>query len=153
MNQMIVGGPEWFSAGIGSSERYDVDTKAAQPAARAQLYLMLQQLLADRFALKAHAEQKELPVYELTIAKAGPKLTKEPRDRDCSVGCGVGRLDGLYDIKTSNFWMPFPDSKDPGSVPAIFDMLQNQFGLRPKAGKDPVSVLIIDHADKIPTGN
>jgi len=193
MNQMIQGGPEWFSAGIGSSERYDVDAKAAQPVARAQLYLMLQQLLADRFALKAHAEQKELPAYELTIGKGGPKLTKAPDDRDCSVvavpevpchnfsggfGSGLtGRsvsmadfaarlsrytgdvvvdktgLDGLYDIKTSDFWMPFPDAKDPGSVPTIFDMLQNQFGLKLKAGKDPVNVLVIDHTDKIPTGN
>jgi uncharacterized protein (TIGR03435 family) len=44
----------------------------------AQLYLMLQQLLADRFALKAHAEQKELPVYELTIGKAAPSSQKRP---------------------------------------------------------------------------
>ena len=49
--------------------------------------------------------------------------------------------------------MPFPDAKDPGSVPTIFDMLQNQFGLKLKAGKDPVNVLVIDHTDKIPTGN
>ncbi len=72
VNQVVVGGPEWFDAGIGSSERYDIDAKAAQPVARAQLFLMLQQLLADRFALKAHPEQKELAVYELTIAKRRP---------------------------------------------------------------------------------
>ncbi len=62
-------------------------------------------------------------------------------------------LDGLYDIKTSDFWMPFPDTKDPGSIPTIFDMLQDQFGLKLRASKDPVDVLVVDHADKVPTGN
>ncbi len=39
------------------------------------LDLMLQALLADRFKLKVHHETKELPVYALTVAKNGPKLT------------------------------------------------------------------------------
>ncbi len=39
-----------------------------------QLELMLQALLAERFNLKMHREQKELPVYALTVVKGGPKL-------------------------------------------------------------------------------
>jgi uncharacterized protein (TIGR03435 family) len=35
---------------------------------------MLQPLLAERFKLKAHTETKQLPVYELIVAKGGPKL-------------------------------------------------------------------------------
>jgi len=35
---------------------------------------MLQALLAERFKLKVHSESKELPVYELVVAKNGPKL-------------------------------------------------------------------------------
>jgi bla regulator protein blaR1 len=35
---------------------------------------MLQSLLGDRFKLKAHRETKLLPVYELMVAKGGPKL-------------------------------------------------------------------------------
>jgi uncharacterized protein (TIGR03435 family) len=35
---------------------------------------MLQGLLAERFALKFHKETRDLPAYDLTIAKGGPKL-------------------------------------------------------------------------------
>jgi uncharacterized protein (TIGR03435 family) len=35
---------------------------------------MLQNLLADRFRLVLHREQKTLPVYELVITNNGPKL-------------------------------------------------------------------------------
>ena len=192
MNEMIVGGPEWFSAGIGSSERYDVEAEAGQPATRAQLYQMLQALLVDRFALKIRRESKELSVLELTVAKGGPKLTNAPGDRDCSSAAGAdvpchnfvggfgmgltGRsvsmtdfatrltryagsvvvdktgLDGLYDIKTSDFWMPFPDAQESRSVPTMFDMLEGQLGLKLRAGKAPVQALVVDHAER-PSGN
>ena len=36
---------------------------------------MLQSLLADRFALKLHKKTELLPVYEIVVAKGGPKLT------------------------------------------------------------------------------
>ena len=35
---------------------------------------MLQALLEDRFQLKMHHETREVPVYELTVGKGGPKL-------------------------------------------------------------------------------
>src|SRR5262249_23621895 len=41
---------------------------------RKNLWLMLQTLLADRFQLKMHRETRQLPIYELTVAKSGPKL-------------------------------------------------------------------------------
>jgi uncharacterized protein (TIGR03435 family) len=41
---------------------------------REQANLMLQSLLADRFHLKVHFETREMPVYDLVLAKDGPKL-------------------------------------------------------------------------------
>jgi uncharacterized protein (TIGR03435 family) len=38
------------------------------------MQLMVQGLLADRFQLKIHRQTKELPVYELSVAKGGFKL-------------------------------------------------------------------------------
>lgn len=35
---------------------------------------MIQKLLAERFGLKFHREQRELPVYAIEVAKGGPKL-------------------------------------------------------------------------------
>jgi uncharacterized protein (TIGR03435 family) len=63
------------------STSYDILAKAAGPVPVRELRLMLQQLLADRFKLTLHHETKEIPVYELTIAKGGPKLPDaRPRD-------------------------------------------------------------------------
>jgi bla regulator protein BlaR1 len=44
------------------------------PAARIMEGPMLRTLLEDRFNLKIHHQTKEVPVYELTVAKGGPKL-------------------------------------------------------------------------------
>jgi uncharacterized protein (TIGR03435 family) len=37
---------------------------------------MVRKLLADRFHLKVHHEQRQLSVYAITVAKGGPKMTK-----------------------------------------------------------------------------
>lgn len=65
------------------SSSYDILAKAAGPVPVRELRLMLQQLLADRFKLTLHHETKEIPVYELTVAKGGPKLPdpRPPADR------------------------------------------------------------------------
>jgi uncharacterized protein (TIGR03435 family) len=39
---------------------------------------MLQALLESRFNLKIHRENRDIPVYELTVAKGGPKLRPPP---------------------------------------------------------------------------
>src|SRR5580700_693658 len=67
----ISGGPAWID-----SDRYDIVAKApseVRPNLDEQMS-MLRKLLADRFQLTFHREQKELRVYALTIAKGGPKL-------------------------------------------------------------------------------
>ena len=67
------------------SMRFDVEAKMSAEDAAAVKKLdmqhreaarksMEQALLADRFKLKAHVEVKQLPVYELVIAKGGLKM-------------------------------------------------------------------------------
>lgn len=56
------------------SERFEVVAKVPGGATKEQFRLMLQSLLADRFKLKLHHETKDLPLYELVVAKGGPKL-------------------------------------------------------------------------------
>ncbi|HTZ73574.1 MAG TPA: TIGR03435 family protein [Candidatus Aquilonibacter sp.] len=78
----LSGGPGWID-----SERFDIDAKIDETTAnklRPLSYdqqqklksMMLQSLLADRFALKVTREPKELPVYALVMAKSGSKLTE-----------------------------------------------------------------------------
>ena len=45
----------------------------------------------------------------------------------------------------------FQDENVPGA--SIFTAVQEQLGLRLEAKKAPVEILIIDHADKVPTAN
>jgi uncharacterized protein (TIGR03435 family) len=65
----VVGGPAWID-----SERYDIDAKPAANTDPKQIWPMWQALLADRFKLRLHRETRELPIYDLTAAKGGPKL-------------------------------------------------------------------------------
>jgi uncharacterized protein (TIGR03435 family) len=79
----LLNGPSWI---FSDSERYDVmgkiddelvakmRTMPPEELHREQM-LMMQSLLADRFKLKVHFETREMPIYELVVAKGGPKLT------------------------------------------------------------------------------
>jgi uncharacterized protein (TIGR03435 family) len=50
---------------------------------------MLQSLLAERFKLRFHRTTKRLQVYELVVAKGGPKLTP---DNNSVINIGSGRI-------------------------------------------------------------
>jgi uncharacterized protein (TIGR03435 family) len=63
-----------------ASEWYDIDAKVGHDAAEEQVRLMFQSLLEDRFKFKVHRETRELPEYELTIAKDKPKMTPASDD-------------------------------------------------------------------------
>jgi uncharacterized protein (TIGR03435 family) len=71
----LVGGPDWLA-----TERFDIEATTDHPINKDQAMLMLQSLLAERFKLKAHRENRELRVYALTIGKNGPKLTRAKED-------------------------------------------------------------------------
>jgi len=62
-------GPSWMD-----EARFDVQAKVPPGATREDLKLMVQALLDERFKLQVHREKKEMPIYELTLAKGGPKL-------------------------------------------------------------------------------
>lgn len=61
--------PSWMS-----SAWFALTANIPVGATKEQLRLMEQDLLAERFKLSAHFEKKKMLVYELTIAKSGPKL-------------------------------------------------------------------------------
>jgi bla regulator protein blaR1 len=74
----IVEAPDWLS-----NERYDVVAKVDQAdladwqkpqLKQAMLRTMLQAMLAERCEVTVHHESKEVPVYNLVVAKGGPKF-------------------------------------------------------------------------------
>jgi uncharacterized protein (TIGR03435 family) len=64
-------GPDWMTGA-----RFDVQAKYPPDTPRETRNLMMQALLAERFGLKIHKESKEVQVYNLVVAKGGPKLKK-----------------------------------------------------------------------------
>jgi uncharacterized protein (TIGR03435 family) len=74
----IVGGPSWTN-----TERYDIDARAEGAPGREMMSgPMMQALLEDRFKVKMRREIRSVSVYELTLAKGGPKL-EEAREGKC----------------------------------------------------------------------
>jgi len=68
-------GPDWTKS---KEVRFDVLGKAAAATPREQLLLMLRTLLAERFHLVMHTEQRRIPHYALVAAKNGPKIERVP---------------------------------------------------------------------------
>ncbi len=84
----ISGGPPWLG-----SDHYDilaVTPGEVQPTHDEQMS-MLRSLLSDRFKLTFHREQKDFSIYELQVAKSGPKLKPSASrpDEPAVVGPGV----------------------------------------------------------------
>jgi uncharacterized protein (TIGR03435 family) len=59
-----------------ATDKFDIDAKPDIPGQPndQQLKGMLRKLLADRFALKFHNDQREMGAYVLTVGKDGPKM-------------------------------------------------------------------------------
>jgi uncharacterized protein (TIGR03435 family) len=73
----IAGGPAWIH-----SDHYQIEAKTDGKATHAQMFVMLQSLLEDRFRLQTHRETRTLPVYALTPARSGLRLPA-PKDGSC----------------------------------------------------------------------
>jgi hypothetical protein len=126
---------------------------------------MIQNLLADRFKLKFHFEKKDVPAYNLVLAKNGPKMQEsagpvttgdkqmetDPRKTDAD-GFAVlppGRSRMMTIISGAGGTRAAADA--PG--PTIFQALQEQLGLKLEPAKATVDILVIDHMEKTPTEN
>lgn len=130
----VTGGPAWID-----SDLYDIDAKADRPPTASPQFAnlqwrRLQTLLHDRFNLAIHRETRELPVYELTVAKGGLKVqpatctqritgdTNIAPDKKQSDYCGPA-ASGRGRIEASGAGMAF-----------LADMLSNQLS-RPVVDK------------------
>jgi uncharacterized protein (TIGR03435 family) len=74
----VIGGPAW----TGSEQRYDgairynIEAKADGEETRSpdEFHEMMKAMLANRFQLILHHEQRTMPVYALVVDKGGPKF-------------------------------------------------------------------------------
>jgi Protein of unknown function (DUF3738) len=142
MEDQIVGLPGWAkSEPIAVQAKMDQETVAAlaklPPTERwKQSQLMLQAMLANRFGLKAHRESRDLPIYELTVAKSGSKMKKTAAD-------GYG---GKAMYASGKVAPESADASDPR--PSLFTALEEQLGLKLVPSKGPVDIIVIDHIER-----
>ncbi len=64
-----ISGPSWLP-----ETHFDIDAKVDRPAPNDEMRAMTQALLANRFGLKAHREDKDLSCVAITVGKDGPKF-------------------------------------------------------------------------------
>lgn len=230
-----ISGPAWLD-----SERYDIAATIPEGATKEQFNVMLQNLLADRFGIKLHRETKDFPLYELSVAKNGPKLKASvvdpntppdaplpppsgppPIGKDGFPQLPAGRkaqmmmltpqgfrivanvqpISGLADMLGNQLGVPVVDktglsgtfdytlyfsrdsvpgpaglaglppppppppgvgpgpgqgpapSGDEAEAPSLFAAVQDQLGLKLDKKRGPLDLLVIDHAEKVPTEN
>jgi uncharacterized protein (TIGR03435 family) len=73
----MIEGPAWISS---EANRYDLHAKVPPGTTKEQARIMMRNLLRERLGLKLHDENRQFPVFDLVIAKGGPKFKEaDPR--------------------------------------------------------------------------
>jgi len=146
----IIGGPSWME-----SDLYDIQAKAdcsGGVISRQQMQLMMRSMLEDRFQLKAHMETRELPIYNLVVAKDGPKLKVSEDQTPPALGPG-GPPQPCGDASGARALPPRPPPPAPGQRGGPFApgapaprgammIMMNPQGLTMQAGAVPIGNLV-----------
>jgi uncharacterized protein (TIGR03435 family) len=175
--ELRIKGPEWLD-----TEKYDITAKAPEGVPDSQSMPLLQSLLKDRFHPESHFETQEMPAYDMVVSKGGSKLKpfdpdhppEVPRGYAQTVMVGLGSTGELADMLARGAgrpvvdktglegrfgWVltytPFSANADAASstAPDIFAAIEQQLGIKLEPKRESLQILIIDPADRIPTGN
>jgi uncharacterized protein (TIGR03435 family) len=164
-------------SGADSPERYDIVAKTAVPVPVDELEQMLQSLLAERFQLALHRQNREMQVYALEIEKKEPRFhasqgdgesrqqAKSKLNREWKWTTMAQLADDLSDAVESKIidrtgltgqydfaldltpYLP-ADHERPDLRGMMLTAIREQLGLKLTAIRAPVEILVIDHAGK-----
>jgi uncharacterized protein (TIGR03435 family) len=112
----IFGWPDWID-----TERYTVSAKIPDGAPQVAVPLMVENLLKDRFQLVTHRETRELPVYNLVLARSDGRLG--PSFKESSAQCQAA----LRAIEAVRRGAPTPTA--PAAQPASAGCMSVQLGI------------------------
>ena len=80
----IAGLPDWAEV-----DRFDIDARIESGANAGEWPLMLRRLLADRFKLALHREQRQSAIFTLLVAPGGPALNPGDPSKCTGSSCGL----------------------------------------------------------------
>jgi uncharacterized protein (TIGR03435 family) len=172
-DEYLTRGPDWLD-----SDRFDLVAKAPPNTSADTERVMIQPVLAQRFHLSIHREQKAMAAYALVAGKRGPKL--QPAASSGDPECGPGQVvDGRAHLICHSVTMAFLADRLPGYLrrpvkdltdikgtydfqltwagpqpsPTLSDALDKDLGLKLEERKFPMPVIVIDRVDRVPTEN
>jgi uncharacterized protein (TIGR03435 family) len=181
LDDALVGLPKW-----AENDRYNISAKVDEETGaiwkrlnredKGKLIQMLEQnLLAERCQFKEHKEIRQLPVYELVVAKSGVKMKDAAASENNMFSFGSGKIDAhgiemlqFVDILTSNLdrtvvdktglgdkrytftlkWTPDEEQGTADAGPSIYAALEEQLGLKLVASKAPVEIVVVDKMER-----
>jgi uncharacterized protein (TIGR03435 family) len=151
-----------------------IEAKPASPVDEEQCRLMLQSLFVDRFRLLTHRQEKDAPVYFLTIGKNGSKLraggtvkinggieftdSGKPKWPNGLRAPELARIlsgytdrpvvdrTGLQGLYGVTLTFSLSDGDD--DKPSIFAAVQDQLGLKMEASRALIEMLVIDRIQR-----
>jgi uncharacterized protein (TIGR03435 family) len=105
-DELYSGEPSWTSKVYFDIQAKFDATKYSEPTMD-QRRVMIQELLKERFGLVFHRQPKDIPVYALTVAAAGPKFQKsmtvvEQRTNTAGSLCSLGNRVSSGHLKLTN---------------------------------------------------
>jgi uncharacterized protein (TIGR03435 family) len=170
-----VSGPGWLT-----EDTYEFSARMPVGTTKDVARSMLRTVLAERFGLKVHLEQKEISAYGLVGGKDGFKLQEIPNRREFGgeqdpgrffsramslkafagvLSLAAGRpvidmtgLKGNYKIDL-RWAVDYEDNTDGGRGDRGMLNVLDQLGLKLEKRKVQASILVIDHVERTPTPN
>jgi uncharacterized protein (TIGR03435 family) len=170
-------GPAWLA-----TEKFDIVATCPPETSRDRVREMLQTLLAHRFGLRTHRENRRVKGYVLVAARRRPPLHPAAPGAEENLTFGDGRviaramsmssladrlsgpifklgqpvvdatgIQGVYDFTL--LWATDTAPAGTDAAPSIFTTLEEQLGVKLEARELNVAILVVDHAEKTPSGN
>jgi uncharacterized protein (TIGR03435 family) len=174
VSQEQVSGPDWIRS---RETRFDIVAKTAGDATLDAARQMLQQLLVERLHVDLRREQRPFTFLALLPAKGGAKLAAAKEGTPAPGSGAPGRvtgeqmpisvlasllsrfeqqlvvdktgLTGRYQIRLQ--WTP--DDAVNRDGPSLREALEEQLGLRLESRREPLDVIVVNRAEKVPTDN
>ena len=180
MDRQVVGLPDW-----ANWENYDIIAKVDAKTAERWEKLAdkerweeeqprMRSILADRCRLQTHQATKELPVYDLVIAKGGLKIKQAPREETPMERMGLGQItvramaiDTIANVfpnavgriivdktglgeKKFDFELKWTEERGlpDDEASSLMTAFEEQLGVKLVPSKAPVKVLMIDHLER-----